>query len=127
MELLCGYPRSAQHIFDPYALSTDDVGAHMNVGRTYKTLNQTKEAEAAYRMAKSLMPQVCSVRYHHNFGVSSFQNVAPKKVHDTAECIAKTVRLVLSEGGTTRVKIHHLLSVTAWQGKGSQTTSMLDC
>uniref|UniRef100_A0A8C4QZV6 dolichyl-phosphate-mannose--protein mannosyltransferase n=1 Tax=Eptatretus burgeri TaxID=7764 RepID=A0A8C4QZV6_EPTBU len=36
----------------------DDVGAHMNVGRTYKTLNQTKEAEAAYRMAKSLMPQV---------------------------------------------------------------------
>nr|XP_014339544.1 PREDICTED: transmembrane and TPR repeat-containing protein 3-like [Latimeria chalumnae] len=30
----------------------------MNVGRTYKNLNKTKEAEDAYLVAKSLMPQV---------------------------------------------------------------------
>lgn len=36
----------------------DDIGAHMNVGRTYKNLNKTKEAEESYMMAKSLMPQV---------------------------------------------------------------------
>lgn len=36
----------------------DDIGAHMNVGRTYKNLNRTKEAEESYMTAKSLMPQV---------------------------------------------------------------------
>lgn len=36
----------------------DDIGAHMNVGRTYKNLNRSKEAEEAYLTAKSLMPQV---------------------------------------------------------------------
>lgn len=30
----------------------------MNVGRTYKNLNRSKEAEEAYLVAKSLMPQV---------------------------------------------------------------------
>lgn len=33
----------------------------MNVGRTYKNLNKSREAEDAYLVAKSLMPQVC----HH--------------------------------------------------------------
>lgn len=42
-------------------LSADDIGAHMNVGRTYKNLNKTKEAEDAYLVAKSLMPQVFCV------------------------------------------------------------------
>lgn len=37
---------------------TDDIGAHMNVGRTYKNLNRSREAEEAYLVAKSLMPQV---------------------------------------------------------------------
>lgn len=37
---------------------SDDIGAHMNVGRTYKNLNRSKEAEEAYLVAKSLMPQV---------------------------------------------------------------------
>ena len=32
--------------------------AHMNVGRTYKNLKRTKEAEESYMTAKSLMPQV---------------------------------------------------------------------
>ncbi|XP_072257327.1 protein O-mannosyl-transferase TMTC3 [Pyxicephalus adspersus] len=36
----------------------DDIGAHMNVGRTYKNLNRSKEAEQSYLIAKSLMPQV---------------------------------------------------------------------
>ncbi|CAH2277685.1 transmembrane and TPR repeat-containing 3 [Pelobates cultripes] len=36
----------------------DDIGAHMNVGRTYKNLNKSKEAEDSYLVAKSLMPQV---------------------------------------------------------------------
>lgn len=40
-------------------VSADDIGAHMNVGRTYKNLNKSKEAEDAYLVAKSLMPQVC--------------------------------------------------------------------
>lgn len=45
----------------------DDIGAHMNVGRTYKNLNRSREAEEAYLLAKSLMPQVrvvCSKRIH---------------------------------------------------------------
>ncbi|KAL7982555.1 hypothetical protein Chor_010153 [Crotalus horridus] len=36
----------------------DDIGAHMNVGRTYKNLNRTREAEESYLVAKSLMPQI---------------------------------------------------------------------
>lgn len=49
-----------------FFLISDDIGAHMNVGRTYKNLNRTKEAEESYMTAKSLMPQVsclnsCSV------------------------------------------------------------------
>ncbi|CAI9583375.1 unnamed protein product [Staurois parvus] len=36
----------------------DDIGAHMNVGRTYKNLDRSKEAEDSYLIAKSLMPQV---------------------------------------------------------------------
>ena len=42
----------------------DDIGAHMNVGRTYKNLNKSKEAEDAYLVAKSLMPQVCDKATH---------------------------------------------------------------
>ncbi len=35
----------------------DDVGAHINVGRTYVNLGRASEAEAAYKRAKSLLPQ----------------------------------------------------------------------
>lgn len=34
----------------------------MNVGRTYKNLNKAKEAEDAYLVAKSLMPQVSELK-----------------------------------------------------------------
>lgn len=44
--------------------SVDDIGAHMNVGRTYKNLNRSKEAEEAYLVAKSLMPQVPPAHPH---------------------------------------------------------------
>ena len=48
----------------PYNVSADDIGAHMNVGRTYKNLNKSKEAEDAYLVAKSLMPQVSLTMSH---------------------------------------------------------------
>nr|NVI79216.1 putative transmembrane and TPR repeat-containing protein CG4050-like protein [Cucujiformia] len=35
----------------------DDVGAHINVGRTYNHLKMFKEAEEAYLKAKSLLPK----------------------------------------------------------------------
>lgn len=37
----------------------------MNVGRTYKNLNKTKEAEESYMIAKSLMPQVIRSFIYH--------------------------------------------------------------
>ncbi|XP_064602710.1 protein O-mannosyl-transferase TMTC3-like [Liolophura sinensis] len=36
----------------------DDIGAHINVGRTYKNLNLTTKAETAYRAALDLFPPV---------------------------------------------------------------------
>lgn len=35
----------------------DDIGAHINVGRTYNQLKMFKEAELAYMKAKSLLPR----------------------------------------------------------------------
>ena len=35
----------------------DDIGAHLNVGRTLLTLNRSDEAESSYRKALSLLPQ----------------------------------------------------------------------
>lgn len=50
----------------------DDIGAHMNVGRTYKNLNRSKEAEDAYLVAKSLMPQVSPLNKLVNFYRGTF-------------------------------------------------------
>ncbi|XP_053388368.1 protein O-mannosyl-transferase Tmtc3-like, partial [Mercenaria mercenaria] len=36
----------------------DDIGAHMNVGRTYKKLEMYDKAEEAFKNAKSLFPPV---------------------------------------------------------------------
>ncbi|KAM7415151.1 hypothetical protein PAMA_019801 [Pampus argenteus] len=52
------YGRALQYFLQATRVQPDDIGAHMNVGRTYKNLNKSKEAEDAYLMAKSLMPQV---------------------------------------------------------------------
>ncbi|CAH1967227.1 unnamed protein product [Acanthoscelides obtectus] len=39
------------------SVQEDDVGAHINVGRTYNHLKMFKEAELAYLKAKSLLPK----------------------------------------------------------------------
>lgn len=39
------------------SVQVDDVGAHINVGRTYNHLKMFKEAEEAYLKAKSLLPK----------------------------------------------------------------------
>nr|XP_040018143.1 protein O-mannosyl-transferase TMTC3 [Gasterosteus aculeatus aculeatus]XP_040018144.1 protein O-mannosyl-transferase TMTC3 [Gasterosteus aculeatus aculeatus]XP_040018146.1 protein O-mannosyl-transferase TMTC3 [Gasterosteus aculeatus aculeatus]XP_040018147.1 protein O-mannosyl-transferase TMTC3 [Gasterosteus aculeatus aculeatus] len=52
------YAKALQYFLQATRVQPDDIGAHMNVGRTYKNLNRSKEAEDAYLVAKSLMPQV---------------------------------------------------------------------
>ncbi|XP_049928438.1 protein O-mannosyl-transferase TMTC3 isoform X1 [Epinephelus moara] len=52
------YARALRYFLQATRVQPDDIGAHMNVGRTYKNLNKSKEAEDAYLVAKSLMPQV---------------------------------------------------------------------
>ncbi|CAL8359015.1 unnamed protein product [Lota lota] len=52
------YERALRYFLQATRVQPDDIGAHMNVGRTYKNLNMSKEAEDAYLVAKSLMPQV---------------------------------------------------------------------
>uniref|UniRef100_A0A665VP03 Protein O-mannosyl-transferase TMTC3 n=1 Tax=Echeneis naucrates TaxID=173247 RepID=A0A665VP03_ECHNA len=52
------YARALRYFLQATRVQPDDIGAHMNVGRTYKNLNKSKEAEDAYLVAKSLMPQI---------------------------------------------------------------------
>ncbi|KAM6291439.1 protein O-mannosyl-transferase TMTC3 isoform 1-T2 [Porphyrio hochstetteri] len=52
------FERALQFFIQATQVQPDDIGAHMNVGRTYKNLNKTKEAEESYMIAKSLMPQI---------------------------------------------------------------------
>lgn len=52
------YAKALQYFLQATRVQPDDIGAHMNVGRTYKNLNKSREAEDAYLVAKSLMPQV---------------------------------------------------------------------
>ncbi|XP_041651499.1 protein O-mannosyl-transferase TMTC3 [Cheilinus undulatus] len=52
------YARALRYFLQATRVQPDDIGAHMNVGRTYKNLNRSREAEEAYLVAKSLMPQV---------------------------------------------------------------------
>ncbi|XP_066505392.1 protein O-mannosyl-transferase TMTC3 [Hoplias malabaricus] len=52
------YERALRYFLQATRVQPDDIGAHMNVGRTYKNLNRSKEAEDAYVVAKSLMPQI---------------------------------------------------------------------
>ncbi|XP_037538509.1 protein O-mannosyl-transferase TMTC3 [Nematolebias whitei] len=52
------YAMALRYFLQATRVQPDDIGAHMNVGRTYKNLNRSKEAEEAYLVAKSLMPQV---------------------------------------------------------------------
>nr|XP_033808175.1 protein O-mannosyl-transferase TMTC3 [Geotrypetes seraphini]XP_033808176.1 protein O-mannosyl-transferase TMTC3 [Geotrypetes seraphini]XP_033808177.1 protein O-mannosyl-transferase TMTC3 [Geotrypetes seraphini] len=52
------YERALTFFLQATHVQPDDIGAHMNVGRTYKNLDRAKEAEDSYMIAKSLMPQV---------------------------------------------------------------------
>lgn len=52
------FERALKYFLQATHVQPDDIGAHMNVGRTYKNLNRTKEAEESYMLAKSLMPQI---------------------------------------------------------------------
>ncbi|RMC03487.1 hypothetical protein DUI87_20686 [Hirundo rustica rustica] len=52
------FERALKFFIQATQVQPDDIGAHMNVGRTYKNLNKTKEAEESYMIAKSLMPQI---------------------------------------------------------------------
>ncbi|XP_022064744.1 protein O-mannosyl-transferase TMTC3 [Acanthochromis polyacanthus] len=58
LENQSNYAKALQYFLQATRVQPDDIGAHMNVGRTYKNLNKSKEAEDAYLVAKSLMPQV---------------------------------------------------------------------
>lgn len=52
------YGMALRYFLQATRVQPDDIGAHMNVGRTYKNLNRSREAEEAYLVAKALMPQV---------------------------------------------------------------------
>ncbi|XP_053318277.1 protein O-mannosyl-transferase TMTC3 [Spea bombifrons] len=52
------YAKALRFFKQATQVQPDDIGAHMNVGRTYKNLNRSKEAEESYLIAKALMPQV---------------------------------------------------------------------
>ncbi len=41
-----------------FSVQPDDIGSHINVGRTFNNLNQTEQAEVAYREALKFMPAI---------------------------------------------------------------------
>lgn len=51
------YNEALQYFKTAVSVQEDDVGAHINVGRTYNHLKMFKEAEEAYLKAKSLLPK----------------------------------------------------------------------
>lgn len=51
------YTEALRYFHTAVSVQEDDVGAHINVGRTYNHLKMFKEAEDAYLKAKSLLPK----------------------------------------------------------------------
>lgn len=51
------FHEALQYFNKAVSVQQDDIGAHINVGRTYNHLNMLKEAEEAYLRAKSLLPK----------------------------------------------------------------------
>ncbi|KXJ80240.1 hypothetical protein RP20_CCG025986 [Aedes albopictus] len=51
------FEEALQFFHKAVSVQQDDVGAHINVGRTYNHLKMFKEAEMAYLKAKSLLPK----------------------------------------------------------------------
>ncbi|KAL5009556.1 hypothetical protein ScPMuIL_011861 [Solemya velum] len=52
------YSDALEYFIKASEVQPDDIGAHMNVGRTYNTLNDTLKAESAYRTAMKLFPPI---------------------------------------------------------------------
>ncbi|XP_046581370.1 protein O-mannosyl-transferase TMTC3-like isoform X2 [Haliotis rubra] len=52
------YSEALEYFQRAVSVQPDDIGAHINVGRTLSTLNRTEEAEKAYRSALALFPPV---------------------------------------------------------------------
>ena len=51
------YPEALKYFLTAVQVQSDDVGAHINVGRTYNHLKLFQKAEEAYLQAKSLLPK----------------------------------------------------------------------
>ncbi|XP_075235033.1 protein O-mannosyl-transferase Tmtc3-like [Lycorma delicatula] len=51
------FQEALQYFNKAVSVQQDDIGAHINVGRTYNHLKMFKEAEDAYLKAKSLLPK----------------------------------------------------------------------
>jgi len=51
------YGEALKYFHEAVRVQPDDIGAHINVGRTYNHLTQFEEAEQAYLKAKSLLPK----------------------------------------------------------------------
>ncbi|XP_077528766.1 protein O-mannosyl-transferase Tmtc3-like isoform X2 [Haemaphysalis longicornis] len=51
------YARALEFFEKAASVQPDDIGAHMNVGRTYNNLLRFEEAEAAFWKAKDLLPR----------------------------------------------------------------------
>ncbi|XP_057340182.1 protein O-mannosyl-transferase Tmtc3 [Microplitis mediator] len=51
------YKEALDYFNEAVKVQGDDIGAHINVGRTYNHLKMFKEAEDAYLKAKSLLPK----------------------------------------------------------------------
>lgn len=57
LEAKQNYEEALRYFEQAAIAQPDDVGAHINVGRTYNNMNNFVMAEAAYLKARSLMPQ----------------------------------------------------------------------
>ncbi|XP_049522366.1 protein O-mannosyl-transferase Tmtc3 isoform X3 [Dermacentor silvarum] len=51
------YAQALEYFLKAASVQPDDIGAHMNVGRTYNNLLMFEEAETAFRKAKDLLPR----------------------------------------------------------------------
>lgn len=51
------YQEALDYFQEAVSVQGDDIGAHINVGRTFNNLKMYKEAEEAYLKAKSLLPK----------------------------------------------------------------------
>lgn len=68
------FEEALQYFHQAVIVQPDDIGAHINVGRTLNHLKRFQEAEAAYTKAKNLLPQSRS-------GETYYARVAPNHLN----------------------------------------------